>query len=155
MRLTQLATVAPLRRAPHFSRVFSFFFFFSFRFKLEENNCFYVTNCRFLSLSLSLSISLFLSIFSFALSFSRFLSISLSLTLVISHLLLSLFHSQLSNLGDVSLHKLFKNNILHYNVCIIYRGHLIRIKFVKQHRKIALTGPGNMITATQCRASII
>ena len=131
MRLTQLATVAPLRRAPQFLSSCLFFFFFAFKFKLEENNL-----CITGSHSLAYSF--------------------LSLSLLFFHSRdISLFHSQLSNLGDVSLHKLFKNNILHYNVCIIYRGHLIRIKFVKQHRKIALTGPGNMITATQCRASII
>lgn len=113
-----------------------FFFFLAFKVKLEENN---------------LCITGSFSPHSFARSLVLFLSLSLPFTLAV----ISLFHSQLSNLGDVSLHKLFKNNILHYNVCIIYRGHLIRIKFVKQHRKIALTGPGNMITATQCRASII
>lgn len=112
-----------------------FSFFFAFKVKLEENNLCVTSSFSPHSLACS--------------SFS--LSVSLAFTLAV----ISLFHSQLSNLGDVSLHKLFKNNILHYNVCIIYRGHLIRIKFVKQHRKIALTGPGNMITATQCRASII
>ena len=116
---------------PTISLFVSFLLFFAFKFKLEENNL-----CITGSHSLAYSF--------------------LSLSLLFFHSRgISLFHSQLSNLGDVSLHKLFKNNILHYNVCIIYRGHLIRIKFVKQHRKIALTGPGNMITATQCRASII
>lgn len=120
---------------PTFSlRVFSSFF--AFKVKLEENN---------------LCITDSFSPHSLACFLSRVLSLSFSFILAV----ISFFHSQLSNLGDVSLHKLFKNNILHYNVCIIYRGHLIRIKFVKQHRKIALTGPGNMITATQCRASII
>lgn len=146
MRLTQLAIVAPLRRASHFSlRVCMSFLFHAIKLgkvgrEREEGGQ-------------SLRNSLVLALLSHI--YSRIL-FSLSLSLYLTRRYLSLSFNYLISAMCLSLHKLFKNNILHTIKCMyIYRRHLIRIKFVKQHRKVALTGPGNMITATQCRASII
>lgn len=117
MRLTQLATMAPLKRAPY-----SLFVFLAAKEDILSHSLSFVSFTQ-----------------SYIHTYAR-AQITYTHFFMFVNILFSPPLIQLSNLGDISLHKLFKNNILHYNVCIIYQRSPNSNKICQTASKICANG---------------